>query len=175
MSKLNIKGKIVIGVGSTILVGGLAYLIISSVRKKNIRDRIYKSLNDTSGEGFQNVLDEKNQILGSLAFDPNFWKGEGNIKPDPSYFENFSTSQARQVARNIKDAMGRFVDDEAAIVAEIRKLKSKGQVSLVAYVYQNAPLSFGSLVNDVVSATTGWFDSPIYIQQINNHINNLPN
>ncbi len=180
MARANVKGKIIIGTGLTIIVGGLSYLIYSAIRRKNISDRIYKNLNDTSGEGFQNVLEEKNQIKGSLAFNPNFWKGEGTIKPDPKYFNNFNSAKAREIAKNIYDAQANFwaqggwTDDEAKIVAEIRKLQSQGQASLVAYAYENSPLNYGNLSNDIVSATTGWMDDPIYIQQINNHINNLP-
>jgi hypothetical protein len=180
MSKANIKGKIILGVGATIIVGGISFLIYSAIRKKKVSDRIYKALNDTSGEGFQSMLQENEQILGSSAFDPNFWKGEGTVKPDPKFFNNFTTSNARSVARNIYDAQAKFwkeggwTDDEAKIVAEIKKLQSKGQVSLVAYVYQSTPLSFGNLGKDIINATTGFFDDEVHIKEINNHINNLP-
>jgi hypothetical protein len=173
MSKANLKGKIIIGVGASIIVGGISFLIYSAIRKKKVSDRIYKALNDTSGEGFKDILKENEQILGSFAFNTNFWKGEETVKPDPKFFNNFSTTNAREIARNIYNAQG-WTDDEAKIVSEIKKLQSQGQVSLVAYAYANTPLNHGNMGADIISATTGFFDDPVYIKEINNHIKNLP-
>ena len=59
-------------------------------------------------------------------------------------------------------------------MAEFKKLKSQGQVSLVAYVFENAPLSYGSMSDYVVNALTGWTDAESVIKELNNYVNNLP-
>ena len=61
------------------------------------------------------------------------------------------------------------------MINEIKKLKSKGQVSQVASAYQNAPLNFGDLGRDITDALTGYFDDSTYITQVTTYINSLPN
>jgi hypothetical protein len=173
----NIKGKIIIGGGIVLVAGITTAILVSHFRKKKFLKLIYDKINDTSTEeGQQALLEAENQLLGSNAFDPNFWKKTTGTKPNPNLL--MPTKNARDIARNIDDKMVGVVikeDDEKGIINEIKKLKSKGQVSQVASAYQNAPLNFGDLGRDITDALTGYFDDSTYITQVTTYINSLPN
>jgi len=173
----NIKGKIIIGSGIVLVAGITTAILVSHFRKKKFLKLIYDKINDTSTEeGQQALLEAENQLLGSNAFDPNFWKKTTGTKPNPNLL--MPTKNARDIARNIDDKMVGIVikeDDEKGIINEIKKLKSKGQVSQVASAYQNAPLNFGDLGRDITDALTGYFDDSTYITQVTTYINSLPN
>jgi len=173
----NIKGKIIIGGGIVLVAGITTAILVSHFRKKKFLKLIYDKINDTSTEeGQQALLEAENQLLGSNAFDPNFWKKTTGTKPNPNLL--MPTKNARDIARNIDDKMVGIVikeDDEKGIINEIKKLKSKGQVSQVASAYQNAPLNFGDLGRDITDALTGYFDDSTYITQVTTYINSLPN
>jgi hypothetical protein len=93
------------------------------------------------------------------------------------------TKNAREIATRIREkqygrgglSQSNWGDDEAGIINEFKKLKSKGQVSQVASAYGNAPLNYGNLGNDVTDALTGSLDSDIYITQLTTYISSLPN
>lgn len=173
----NIKGKIIIGSGIVLVAGITTAILVSHYRKKKFLKLIYDKINDTSTEqGQQALLEAENQLLGSNAFDPNFWKKTTGTKPNPNLL--MPTKNARDIARNIDDKMVGVVikeDDEKGLINEIKKLKSKGQVSQVASAYQNAPLNFGDLGRDITDALTGYFDDSTYITQVTTYINSLPN
>jgi hypothetical protein len=169
----NTKGKIIIASGLVLVAGITTAVIISHYRKKKYLKQIYDAINDTSSEaGQQALLTEENQLLGSNAFDPNFWRKTSGTKPNPNLL--MPSKNAREIATKIYNEMG-VTDDEKAIINEFKKLKSKGQVSQVASAYANAPLSYGDLGNDVTDALTGYFDSDIYITQLTTYISSLPN
>ena len=173
----NTKGKIIIGGGIVLIAGITTAIILSHYRKKRVLNEIYKAINDVKTEqGQQALLNEENQLLGSNAFDPNFWQGKGSVKPNVNLL--MPSKMAREIATKIDDKMRGYVikeDDEVGIISEFKKLKSKGQVSQVAYAYSNTPLSYGDLAQDITDALTGWTDSPTYITQLTSYINNLPN
>lgn len=176
----NTKGKIIIGTVLVAITGVTAWYIYRNLRRKRILNDIYEKIKDTkSAEGQQALFSEQDKIKGSYAFDPNFWRGKGKDKPNPKYFDNFSATIARDIARNIRKKMAglstnNWTDDEAGIISEIKKLQSQGQVSMVAYAYSNAPLNYGNLADDVVYALTGITDSSNYIKEMNTFIDNLP-
>ena len=85
------------------------------------------------------------------------------------------TKMAREIATKIYELFDVISDDEKAIISQIKKLKSKGQISQVASAYANAPLNYGELGNDITDALTGWTDSEVYITQLTSYVNNLPN
>jgi hypothetical protein len=176
----NTKGRIIIASGLLLVVGVTTAIVFSHFRKKRILKSIYDTVNDeTSEQGQQSLLDEENQLLGSNAFDPNFWSKTSGTKPNPNLL--IPTKLARESATKIRSYMGtsltanRWGDDEKKIISEFKKLKSKGQVSQVASAYSNSPLSYGDLGKDVIDALTGWSDDEIYIKQLNTYINSLPN
>jgi hypothetical protein len=178
----NTKGKIIIVSGIVVIAGITSAIIFSHYRKKRILNEIYDAINDTKSEaGQQALLNEENQLLGSNAFDPNFHYGKGTIKPDKNLL--MPTKIAREIATRIRKKQyakgglekSNWGDDEAGIISEFKKLKSKGQVSQVADVYSNSPLSYGDLSQDVTDALTGVTDSETYITQLTNYVNNLPN
>lgn len=173
----NTKGKIIIVSGIILVAGITTAIVISHFRKKRILQTIYDKLNDkTTSEGQQALLNEKNQLLGSDAFNPNFYKGLGKIKPNANLL--FPTKIARESADKIKSLMGDLVaweDDEAGIISEFRKFVSKGQISQVASAYANPPKNYGDLGRDVTDALTGFFDDKTYITQLTTFINSLPN
>ena len=175
----NTKGKIIIASGIVVIAGIGTAIILSHVRKKRILEDIYNKVNDSSTEeGQQAVLNEENQLLGSNALDPNFWKKTSGTKPNPELL--MPTKIAREIAQNIYDNIGGanrryFQDDEKKIINEFKKLRSKGQVSQVAFAYQNPPKNFGDLGRDVTEALTGWADDDSWITQLTTYINSLPN
>jgi hypothetical protein len=173
----NIKGKIIIGSGIVIVAGLTTAILVSHFRKKKILKTIYDKINDTSSEqGQQALLEVENQLLGSNAFDPNFWRKTSGTKPNPNLL--MPSKNAREIAKNIDGKIRGVLldeDDEAGIISEFKKLKSKGQVSQVASAYQNTPLNFGDLGQNVTDALTGFWDKSTYITQLTTYINSLPN
>jgi len=178
----NIKGKIIIVSGLALVTGVTTAIIVSHNRKKKYLELIYDKINDTSSEeGQQAILTEENQLLGSNAFDPNFWRKTTGTKPNSNLL--MPTKNAREIATRIREkqygrgglSQSNWEDDEAGIINEFKKLKSKGQVSQVASAYANSPLSYGDLGNDVTDALTGFLDSDIYITQLTTYISSLPN
>ena len=169
----NTKGKIIIASGIVLVAGITTAIVISHYRKKKYLKQIYDAINDTSSEqGQQALLTEENQLLGSNAFDPNFWKKTSGTKPNPNLL--MPSKNAREVATKIYDKMG-VTDDEKGIINEFKKLKSKGQVSQVASAYQNSPLNYGDLGRDATESLTGWTDDDTYITQLTTYIISLPN
>jgi hypothetical protein len=169
----NTKGKIIIASGLVLVAGVTTAIIFSHLRKKKYLKQIYDAINDTTSEqGQQSLLTEENQLLGSNAFDPNFWKKTSGTKPNPNLL--MPSKNAREVATKIYDKMG-VTDDEKGIINEFKKLKSKGQVSQVASAYQNSPLNYGDLGRDTTESLTGWTDDDTYITQLTTYISSLPN
>ncbi len=173
----NTKGKIIIASGIVIVTGITSAIIFSHLRKKRVIKQIYDKINDTTSEqGQQALLEEENQLLGSNAFDTNFWKKTSGTKPNPNLL--MPSKNAREVAKNIYDKIRGVIldeDDEKGIISDFKKLKSKGQVSQVSSAYQNAPLNYGDLGRDVTDALTGFWDDETYITQLTTYINSLPN
>ena len=179
----NTKGTIIIGSGIFVILGITSFIIFSHLRKKRILRVIYDQINDVkSEEGQQALLNENEQLIGSNAFDPNFWKKTTAPRPDSNLL--MPSKMAREIATGINKKLARlsfwsadtnFTDDEEAIISEFKKLKSKGQVSQVASAYGNSPLNYGSLANDVTYAFTGTFDDALFLKQLTTFINNLPN
>jgi hypothetical protein len=169
----NTKGKIIIASGIVLVAGITTAIVFSHLRKKRVLKEIYDKINDTSSEqGQQALLTEENQLLGSNAFDPNFWSKTTGTKPNPNLL--MPSKNAREIATSIYNEMG-VNDDEKAIINQFKKLKSKGQVSQVASAYQNSPLNYGDLGLDVTEALTGWTDDDTYITQLTTYISSLPN
>ena len=98
----NTKGKIII-VSSLVLITGITTAIVfSHFRKKKFLKKIYDAINDTKTEqGQQALLNEENQLLGSNAFDPNFWQGKGSVKPNVNLL--MPSKMAREIATKIDD------------------------------------------------------------------------
>ena len=81
----NTKGKIIIASGIVVIAGITSIIIFKHYRKKRILKEIYDIINDTKSEqGQQALLNEESQLLGSDAFDPNFWKRTSGVKPNPN-------------------------------------------------------------------------------------------
>jgi hypothetical protein len=170
----NTKGKIIIGGGLFVILGITSFIIFSHLRKKRVLRVIYDKINDTtSEEGQQALLNEGEQLLGSSAFDVNFWKKTTAPRPDSNLL--MPSKMAREIATNIYNKTTYLTDDEEGIISELKKLKSKGQVSQVASAFASSPLSYGDLASYVTDTLTGWTDSPAYIKQVTSYINSLPN
>jgi hypothetical protein len=173
----NTKGKIIIASGLILVAGITTAVVVSHYRKKRILKQIYDAINDVkSEEGQQALLTEENQLLGSNAFDPNFYKKTSGTKPNPNLL--MPTKNAREIAKKVDDKISGVIldeDDEKGIINEFKKLKSKGQISQVASAYQNTPLNYGDLGRNVTDALTGFWDDSTYITQLTTYINSLPN
>ena len=178
----NTKGKIIIASGIVVIAGITSIIIFKHYRKKRILKEIYDIINDTKSEqGQQALLNEESQLLGSDAFDPNFWKRTSGVKPNPNLL--MPTKMAREIATRIRKKQyaeggleqSNWGDDEKGIINEFKKLKSKGQVSQVSSAYQNSPLNYGDIGRDVTDALTGIADDETFITQLTTYINSLPN
>lgn len=170
----NTKGKIIIASGLVLVAGVTTAIVISHIRKKKFLKKIYDAINDTSSEaGQQALLTEENQLLGSNAFDPNFWKKTSGTKPNPNLL--MPSKNARESATNIYNKTTYLTDDEVGLINEFKKLKSKGQISQVASAFANAPLNYGNLGSYVTDSLTGFADDSTYITQLTTYINSLPN
>jgi len=173
----NTKGKIIIASGLILVTGISTAVVISHYRKKRILKQIYDAINDTKSEqGQQALLTEENQLLGSNAFDPNFWKKTTGTHPNPNLL--MPSKNAREIAKKVDDKIRGVIldeDDEKGIINEFKKLKSKGQISQVASAYQNTPLNYGDLGRNVTDALTGFWDDSTYITQLTTYISSLPN
>jgi hypothetical protein len=113
----NTKGKIIIASGLILVVGITTAIVFSHLRKKKFLNKIYDAINDTSSEqGQQALLTEENQLLGSNALDPNFWRKTSGTKPNPNLL--MPTKNAREIATKINGLLGfswsanRWGDDE---------------------------------------------------------------
>ena len=129
----NTKGKIIIASGIVVIAGITSIIIFKHYRKKRILKEIYDIINDTKSEqGQQALLNEESQLLGSDAFDPNFWKRTSGVKPNPNLL--MPTKMAREIATRIRKKQyaeggleqSNWGDDEKGIINEFKKLKSKG-------------------------------------------------
>jgi len=174
----NTRTKIIVGIAIVATVGTASYITYSAIRKRRILKSIYGKLRE-AGEGgdAQALYAEDEQLLGSYAFDPNFWQGKKSKKPDVKYLNAFSGTKARAIAKEIKGLIGNAVlwaDDEEGIVSQFKKLKSQGQVSMVAYAYSNSPLNYGDMGRSIIDALTGWTDGKAYIKDLTRYINSLP-
>lgn len=170
----NTKGKIIIGSGLFVIIGITSFIIFSHLRKKRILRVIYDQINDVKSEaGQQALLNEDEQLTGSNAFDTNFWKKTTAPRPDSNLL--MPSKMAREIATNIYNKTTYLTDDEEGIISELKKLKSKGQVSQVASAFANSPLNYGDLATYVTDTLTGNFDKDVYMKQLTTFINNLPN
>jgi hypothetical protein len=99
-------------------------------------------------------------------WNPNYWKKSQN------YSYAIDTPTAERYARAINDALGWFNDDEAAIIGIFKQLRTKANVSYLAYVYQQI---FGK---DLFTALRGGYWpidglSDAELNSINNYANSL--
>jgi hypothetical protein len=171
----NTKGKIIIGAGIVVIGGTIAYFVSRGIRRKKILDRIYKQLDDVkSAQGASATLDEEEKHKANFGFDANFWqKGKNGIMPNSNLL--LPPRIARDRARGIKDAIGYFDEDESAILKEIKKSKSQGQLSQITHAYESGALNFGNLGDDIQDALRGtWYGSKDRLKELNNYINALP-
>lgn len=171
----NTKGKIIIGAGIVLVGGGIALVISRSVRKKKIAERIYKSLDDvTSAEGLSATLTEDTKHKANFGFDASFWKsGKNGIMPDASLL--IPSMYMREKATAIKNAIGWFDEDESAIMKEIKKAKSQGQLSQITHAYESGALNYGNLGDDIEDALSSrWYGSKDRLKELNNFISALP-
>lgn len=179
----NTKGKILMGVGITTVVGITAWIISSAVRKNKIKKKIYDSLNDTKTvEGQQGALPREDKHKALLGFDPLFWRdGKNGVMPDTKYL--FRSMDARDKARKIYDAIWEndwfgATEDEETVMTQIKSLESQGQLSQVAYAYANAKLGSGrdngDLAEDIKTALEGGWFSEDYLDEMNKAVENKP-
>ena len=171
---MNTKAKIIIGTSILVIGGTTSYIIYRSIRKKRIAEEIYKKLDDTASEsGAAANLSEDDKHKANFGFDPNFWKeGSGGVMPNANLL--MIPQKAREIATEINSNIGVY-DDEDAILSEIKKLKSKGQLSQVTHAYSSGALNYGDLASDLKDALEGGFFEDDRLKELNSFINNLPN
>lgn len=169
------KKALAITVG-VIVVGITAYAVGNAIRKRRIVKRIMKNLDATQGQdAYSANLESGDLHKASLALDPNF-QARTQGSPSPSVRDNFTFKDARDIAREIYSAKGgMFTNDGAAVMAAIRKAKTQGELSAVAFVYENAPLNFGNLADDLGDSLGGaWHGRKDRLNELNAYLNSLP-
>jgi hypothetical protein len=180
-----------VNIAGLLLVAPIAYSIFFAKAKRKKRvgglafdEKDVKTIFWIVG-GFL-ALDTIKKILQALGF----WKDADaraldNISSDPSSFwnpnywkqtQNYSyaidTATAERYAREIDNALGWFNDDEAAIIGVFKQLRTKANVSYLAYVYQQI---FG---RDLFTTLRGGYYpydglSDAELNSINNYLNSL--
>jgi hypothetical protein len=166
----NTKAKIFIGLGIATFVGVGTFLVFNHFKKKRIMRDIYSKLLDTtSQESQQAQLGKSDKLKGTDALNPAFWQsGKADVN------KLITGAKARELADELNDWIGKFGTGNASVMPIIRKIKTRGQGSQVAYAYANPPKSYGDLANDLNDELTGIFDSEASYKQVLNYLNNLP-
>lgn len=169
------KKALAIGIG-VVVVGVTAYYVSQAIRKRRILKRIYTNLDKTGFGSEAANLEREEQHKASFAFNPTFHQGTIAGAPPATFRDAFGYPQARDIARAVYDATGNvFTNDGAAVMAAIRQAKTQGELSAVSYVYENSPLNFGNLADDVGSSLEGaWHGRKDRINELNSYINSLP-
>jgi hypothetical protein len=108
---------------TTLVVGGLAYLIYTklSTKVKEVIDTKQQTKADTSGGATSNV-----SPWNWSAFN-NYW-----LTRFPKGYMIFTSDSAKTICQNIYDSMGYFSDNDDVIKAQIKKCNSKVKVAQVA-------------------------------------------
>lgn len=124
--------------------------------------------------------DQHDKNLDNAAADPNsFWNPNywQTIKPaNKSYTYALTQDQALQMCDGIKNAMGIFNDDEAAVYAIFHQCRTKANCSFLAWVFQNS--TGDDLLEYLRGDSSGWPEDHLSndeVDQINQYISNLPN
>lgn len=165
----NTKGKIIIGAGIAVVGGITAMLVIRAVRRRKISKSIFKQLDDATDIG--SIVNAQEAHKYTKALDPKFWQKKTGT-PLPSRL--IPDRVARDRAKAIYSAIGFIDDDESAILKEVKKAETQGQLSQVAYAYENAPLNYGNLGDDLEKALKGtWFEKE-RLKELNAYIASLP-
>lgn len=172
--ELNKRQRWIFGIGAILATGISIYYIGRGVKKRVVRKRIYEKLDDLkTAEGLGATLGENEIHKANLGFDPNFWKeGTNNVVPNPNLL--LPPRIARERATKIYDSIGYFSDDEGAILNEIKKVKSQGQLSQITDAYGSGALNYGNMGDDIENALKGGWFSKDRLKELNNFINTLP-
>lgn len=153
------KNKKVSGINPTaekiltnvVLIGGTYFLIAKPLLTKlGILDS-------------QDTIDLDNESTNSLSpWNPNFWKTGG------ANTLILTNSAALNLIRQINGAIDIFNDDEAAIIAAFRSLRTQSQLSYLAslYTYDDKPSDLFQTMRDVLSDAE--------LNSINKYIMTLP-
>lgn len=166
----NTKAKIFIGLGILTFIGAGTFLIFNHFNKKRIMRDIYSKLLDTSSqESQQAILSQSDKLKGTDALNPAFWQsGKSDVN------KLITGAKAREIADELDSWIRKFGTGNESVMPILRKLKTRGQVSQVAYAYANPPKNYGDLANDLNDELTGFFDSENSYKLVLNYLNNLP-
>lgn len=111
---------------STLLLGGavLAILYWGLIRP------VTNKLGLTQSDKDRREAEMVGEAGKNHGWNPNFWK-------QPAPFAHFTLTEkfAQELAKKIYNAWGKFNDDEQAIFAVFRSLRSQAQLSQLAYYY----------------------------------------
>lgn len=121
--------------------------------------------------GFWKSADSRQ--LDAAAADPNSFWNPNYWQQSQNYSYAISTAQAQGYAKQIYDAFGMFNDCEECVIAVFRSLRTKANVSFLAYVFQQ---QYGQ---DLLSFLRGglWPQDRLSdedVAGINSYVNSLP-
>jgi len=167
----NTKGKIIIGSAIAVVGGLITWKIIRNVKQNKIKKSILAQINDPKNVGA--TLSDTEMHKYTKGLDPSFWKKEKG-SPLPSKLMN--PKDARKYAKKIYDNSGGSWgwDNEDVIMSTLKKAKTQGQLSQIAFAYESAPLNKGNM-GDMLESNleAGTFEKD-RLKELNNWINSLP-
>jgi hypothetical protein len=166
---LTTKQKISIGVAITAILGGSAYLIIHRIKAKKIYNQLMADL--TAGTGATGTITDL--TVSGQPLDPNYFKNSGSTNL-------LTDAQVQTGITNINKWIGHEYlpdSDEKSILAYLKSLQNKAQVSQLAAAYM---AKYGvALLDDLatVDYTIGgitWPGTHLYLPDFKAAIDALP-
>ena len=127
------KRKRNIAIGGTAVGLGVAYLVITSIR----RNSLFKKIKEAIGGGVGGSLDTY-----SAWFDPNYYKSYTSAE-----YINLSQGSALSKARELNDGFSWFNDDESQLYSVLRSIPDGVALSFVSEKFTNE--GFGDLKAEI--------------------------
>jgi hypothetical protein len=161
----NANQKIIVVSGIIAASGFITLIVVKSYKRKKMLDKIYEEIEETTG-GEAVSADEKHKF--SKGLDPNFWK---TTTGSPLPTQLIPDKTARDRARKINAAIGLY-DDEDAILAEIKKSETQGQLSQLAFIFDAE--GYGNLGDKLQDSLDGGTFTKDRLKELNLFIDALP-
>ena len=149
------KRKHYIGLGITLIATVGIYVAINRNRKKKLLGQI----NEILDKGTQTTGTTKD-VKNDQAFSPTLYKTTGGAIP--------KKAKAESIAKKIHDSIGTFYDNETDIVAAIKSVPTKTQLSYIANIFLS---KYGQGLGSFI---TKYVDKEDNLEQIQSIVNAMP-
>lgn len=122
--KAIIIGGSILGV---VVVSGVAYLIIQTIKRSGIVKRLEEALKNPDSQDAQGGL---NKLIASGVFNPNTYQKMGKA--------TITLIEAREIAKRIWDAYSWFGSDQSTIVNAFNGLGHQNDVSKITHEFNES-------------------------------------